>query len=107
MIRANHTTVRPALLHTGLDYLIVTLSALFAITAVSAWVTGEVAGILFRRRLPLVSLGQGGSITLGLTHHWSDPRLAWPPAARASLPGPAGFAVTAAIMFIGAAVAFW
>ncbi|HEY1914356.1 MAG TPA: TraM recognition domain-containing protein [Streptosporangiaceae bacterium] len=107
MIRANHTTVRPALLHTGLDYLIAVLAALFGTIAAGAWVTGEVAGILFRQRVPEVSPGQMGSIAVALTHHWNNPRLAWAPTARASLPGPAGFAVTAVVMLAGLVVAGW
>jgi type IV secretory pathway TraG/TraD family ATPase VirD4 len=105
--RANHTTARPALLDTAHDYLIALLAALAAIAVGGTWATGQLAGVLFRRTWPPVSPGQGLSIALTLAHHWSDPRQAWPAAARSSLPGPAGFVIAATIMLATLTVAIW
>src|SRR5262249_19339051 len=65
------------------------------------WVTGQLAGLLFHATWPSVGVGQGVGIAVRLPHHLSDPRQAWPEAARADLPGPAGFAVTALLVLVG------
>ena len=74
----------------------------------AAWVTGQLAGLLFRQAWPPVTPAQAFSAALALPHHWADPRLAWPTAARSSLPGAPGFAVAGgfvALLLCGAVAA--
>ena len=103
----NHTYARLPVLHTAHDYLIALLAAVAAIAVGGTWATGQLAGMLFHQTWPPVSPGRGLSIALTLMHHWSDPKQAWPPAARPALPGPAGFAVTSVIMLAAVAAGIW
>ena len=107
MTRTNHTLARPALLDSAHDYLIATLAAVIALAAAGTWATGQLAGLLFHRTWPPVTPSQGLSAAFALVHHWNDPRQAWPPAARPSLPGPAGFALAGLLMLAAVATTVW
>ncbi len=93
----NHTVARAGMLDGPLDYVIAgVVMAVGAVTA-GTWAVGQLAGVLFRGAWPPVSIGEGLPAAGALPHHWADPRQAWPAAARADLPGPAGFAVAAVV----------
>jgi len=92
-MRADRTVARPGLLDSSYDYVIAALVAVVIVLMLDAWVTGQLAGLLFRQAWPPVTPAQAFSAALALPHHWADPRLAWPAAARSSLPGAPGFAV--------------
>jgi type IV secretion system protein VirD4 len=55
------------------------------------WLWGGVAGALFGSGWPRVGVGQLLGVLIRLPARVSDPASAWPAAARASLPGAAGF----------------
>ncbi len=55
------------------------------------WLWGGVAGALFGSGWPRVGVGQLLGVLIRLPTRVSDPASAWPAAARASLPGAAGF----------------
>ena len=88
VMRADRTVARPGLLDSSYDYVIAALVAVVIVLMLDAWVTGQLAGLLFRQAWPPVTPAQAFSAALALPHHWADPRLAWPAAARSSLPAP-------------------
>jgi type IV secretion system protein VirD4 len=92
-MRADRTVARPGLLDSSYDYVIAALVAVVIVLMLDAWGTGQLAGLLFRQAWPPVTPPQAFSAAFALPHHWADPRLAWPAAARSSLPGAPGFAV--------------
>jgi type IV secretory pathway TraG/TraD family ATPase VirD4 len=51
------------------------------------WAAGQVAGRIAAGRWPPVPLVSTASVLARLPGHWTDPRLAWPAAARSDLPG--------------------
>jgi type IV secretion system protein VirD4 len=93
----NRTIARPGVLDSPGEYLLVTLLAVLAAVMTATWITGQLAGLLFRQAWPPASITSALSIVMRLPGHLSDPRLAWPAQARAALPGPAGFALAAAL----------
>ena len=109
MPAANNSTVarRPLLDGPG-DYLIVLLILVVVAATVGTWATGQLAGLLTHAAWPPVSFGAAFAIAQQLPHHLGNPKLAWPTAARADLPGPVGFA-TAAVLVLAAmaTLAFW
>ena len=94
---ADRTIARPGVLDSPADYVIAALVATAAAVTAGTWVTGQLAGLIFRHTWPPVSIGQSLAIAGRLAGHLADPRMAWPPAARPSLPGPAGFAAAAVL----------
>jgi type IV secretion system protein VirD4 len=78
---------------------IVAAAALAAIL-VSVWLIGGLADLLFGGGWSAVPASEVAMTALRLPSHLDDPRQAWPPAARAALPGPAGF-YTSAALFAG------
>jgi type IV secretory pathway TraG/TraD family ATPase VirD4 len=94
---AGRTAARPGVLDTPGEYLIAGLLALAVIAVTGTWVTGQLAGLLFRQDWPPVTPGQALTVVTRLPGHLADPRAAWPPAARGRLPGPAAFAAAALI----------
>jgi type IV secretion system protein VirD4 len=60
-----------------------------AIVAASAlcWLGAQAASLIFGGGPMRVSMAAGGNALLGLPTHWAEPRLAWPPSARSTLPG--------------------
>src|SRR5690242_15216153 len=97
----DRTVVHHRFLTTPGDYALVALIAAAAGITVGVWVTGQLAGLLFHAAWPPVGVGQGMGIAARLPHHLSDPRQAWPEAARSDLPGPVGFAVAALLVLVG------
>src|SRR5690242_6253616 len=100
----DRTVVHHRFLTTPGDYALVALITAVAAITVGVWITGQLAGLLFHAAWPPVGVGQGLGIAVRLPHHLSDPRQAWPEAARADLPGPAGFAVAALLVLAGSVV---
>jgi len=98
---AGRTIARPGVLDSPADYVIAALATAAAAVTAGTWVTGQLAGLLFRQTWPPVSVGQSLSIAGRLAGHLADPRMAWPAAARSSLPGPAGFAIAAVLTAAG------
>lgn len=106
-MRADRTVARPGMLDSSYDYAIAALVVLVTVLMLGAWATGQLAGLLFRQAWPPVTAGQALPAALAVPRHWADPRLAWPVAARNSLPGAPGFAVAGALIvfLLGGAVA--
>jgi len=98
---ADRTIARPGVLDSPADYVIAAVATAAAAVTAGTWVTGQLAGLLFRQTWPPVSIGQSLSIAGRLARHLADPRMAWPSAARSSLPGPAGFAIAAVLTAAG------
>ena len=98
MTRADRTVARSGMLDSPYDYAIAALVVLVTVLMLGAWATGQLAGLLFRQAWPPVNPGEALSAALALPHHWADPRLAWPAAARTSLPGAPAFAATGSVI---------
>lgn len=62
------------------------------------WLTAGLAGLLLGAGWPGGGLGQSGLVLRHLPANLADPRRAWPVAAQAGLPGPAGFYTVAAVL---------
>jgi type IV secretion system protein VirD4 len=97
---------RPVSSSPGELVFIAVLGAAAAVIA-GTWVTGQLAGLLFRHAWPPAGIGQAPQITFAVLGHLHDPALAWPARARPALPGPAGFAVAAAAVTAVAGAAAW
>lgn len=79
------------------DVALIGVITIVLIVTVDAYLTGQIAGLLFHLTWPHVGLGQAGAVIKALPKHWGDPKQAWPAPARAALPGPAGFAIAAVL----------
>ena len=79
------------------DAALIGVIAVVLIVTIDVYLTGQIAGLLFRLAWPRIGLGQAGAVIKALPKHWGDPKQAWPAAARPALPGPAGFAVAAVL----------
>ena len=79
--------------------LLVALGILLGV-GVLVWMWAGVAGALFGSGWPRQSADELAGVLGRLPDHLADPRLAWPAAARAGLPSPAGF--YAALALLGA-----
>ena len=62
-----------------------------AALAAAVWLWGGLAGLMFGRGWPHVAAGQLPSVMVRLPARLAEPAAAWPPGARALLPGAAGF----------------
>ncbi len=102
-MRANHTVARPGTPDSAYDYLIAAFIAAAVVITAGTWLTGQLAGLLFRGTWPAVTPGQSLAAAAALNHHWTDPRQAWPAAARPALPGLPGFAVASALVLTATA----
>ena len=105
---ANTTVARRGIIDSGQDALI--LIGIFAIAGITGgvWLTGQLAGLLFAWSWPDVSFTDGFEAAVHLPGHWGDPRQAWPEGARAELPGPIGFYISALLVFgVIGSVAVW
>lgn len=69
------------------------LAGLFA-AAVVVWGAGQLAAWTTSGRWIDLGVSQMPRVMVGLADHWRDPAGAWPPAARAQLPGPVGMYLT-------------
>ena len=83
----------------GSDVACAALIGGFGIVGIGTWLTGQLAGLMFRLAWPSVPLDQTFTIAFALPHHWGDPRLAWPATARHQLPGPNGTYTAAVLVF--------
>jgi type IV secretion system protein VirD4 len=99
----NVTRVGGATFGNGSDAVFAGLLALIVFLTVGTWLSGQVAGLLFRFTWPHVPFGDAFSIVAHLPRHWGDPRLAWPAEVRRQLPGPVGF-YTATLVVLAAMV---
>ena len=104
-MRGNHTITPPAPLDGPHDYLIASLILVITLAGGGAWVTGQLAGLVFHGAWPPVSFGQALAAAVALPRHWRDPRQAWPAAARPDLPGLTGFAAAGGLVLAALAAA--
>jgi len=72
-----------------------------AAAGVLAWLTGQLAGLLFGHTWLHLSVGDVAAILWRLPGTLSNPKLAWPADARAELPGPVGMYLSAVIVVGG------
>lgn len=77
------------------------LAAIAATALAAIWLTGALAGLAFGGGWTSIGIGELMVTALDLPSHLGDPRAAWPRAARASLPGAAGFYASAALILAG------
>ena len=63
------------------------------------WLTGQIAGLLFRFTWPDASLDDMAQILPSLSGNFDDPARAWPEAVADELPGPVGFYIAALFVF--------
>lgn len=90
---------RRPILDEPIDYLIAALIVAAVGAGLTLYMTGQLAGLLFDWTWPHVTIGQTLQIAKALPRNWGDPKQAWPMAARADLPGRAGF-MTAAVLVL-------
>ena len=81
--------------------------AMVASGAAGVWLWAALASAVFGSGWPHLSLTTLVEALKGLPRHAADPRMAFPPAVRAGMPGPAGFYTVLAVLLAaaGAAVA--
>ncbi len=104
-MRGNHTITRAGAFDTGYDYAFAFLGVVLVVVGGGVWLTGEVAGLLFRGVLPHATFVQALGAAVALPQHLGDPRQAWPASARGGMPGLAGFAIAAVLVAAVLAVA--
>lgn len=104
MMHGNRTTTRAGVLGTGYDYALAFLGVLVVGVGGGVWLTGELAGLLFRGVLPHATFVQALDAAVALPSHLGDPRQAWPALARSGMPGLAGFAVASVLVVAALAV---
>ena len=90
----------------GHDAIALWIAAAAATLGLVVWCTGEFAALVFSRERLGTPLADIPAILWRLPGAWADPRTAWPPTLRASLPGPtAWWASAAAVLVVPAATA--
>lgn len=94
----NTTRLRGGGLTSGSDYAIIAIIGVAGFAMVGTWLTGQVAGLLFKFTWPDVSIGDAFTIAVALPKHPADPRLAWPAHTQAQLPGPVGLYAAMALV---------
>src|SRR6266571_2821333 len=75
-----------------------TLTAAVFVWCSLLWLLGEAAAVVFAHRVMHIGVLDMASVSYHLSTHWSDPAQAWPPEARAQLPGPVGFYLVSAVV---------
>jgi type IV secretion system protein VirD4 len=90
---------------TGSDRALLAVIAIGGSLAAGIWIWGGLAGSLFGRGWPAVSLSESAQVLQRLPSRLSRPNWAWPPAQRHLLPGTAGLYLTLAGIVGGAAMA--
>lgn len=70
--------------------------------AVVCWLGAQLAAITFGGGELPVGLGASAHAVLALPRHLADPNRAWPPLARARLPGPVAYWVCTVLVFVAA-----
>ncbi|WP_020525231.1 type IV secretory system conjugative DNA transfer family protein [Catelliglobosispora koreensis] len=104
---ANTTRVGGGTIATGSDALLIAIIGLAGFLSIGTWLSGQLAGLLFRASWPDTGFGDAFTIAFALPQHLADPKMAWPAAARSDLPGPAGFYIAMLLilaLFVAAAV---
>lgn len=81
------------ILESTTDVILLFSLTIIAVISTGAWLTGQLAALLFRGDWPPVSIGQSLTAAWRLPADVRDPRQAWPASVRPELPGPAGFLV--------------
>lgn len=64
---------------------------LIGLAGVVCWCGAQLSAVVFGHGAMSANVAQGGPALVTLTHHWSEPSAAWPPDARATLPGPIAY----------------
>ncbi|MFF5230271.1 type IV secretory system conjugative DNA transfer family protein [Dactylosporangium sp. NPDC000521] len=75
----------------GSDLALAGLLGVVGFASIGIWLSGQVAGLVFRFTWPDSTIGDAFTIVFAIPKHLADPRLAWPVQAQQQLPGPAGF----------------
>lgn len=96
-MRGNQTYTRASFGDSASDLVLVAALGIVAVIGAGAWLTGQIAALLFYQRWIPVSFPAAVQAAFALPRHFGDPRQAWPAPDRSDLPGAAGFAVAAAI----------
>jgi type IV secretion system protein VirD4 len=86
--------------HRGDDLLFMIAVAILGVLSVSNWMVGNLAAILGRERMLHASIGDALTAAVHLPKHAGNPKLAWPPAEAAKLPGPVVYWASAAIVLV-------
>jgi type IV secretion system protein VirD4 len=86
---------------TASDGVLVALFGSIVAFAVLVWLWGGVAGVVFGGGWPRIGGGELAGTLVRLPGHLKDPARAWPPTARAQLPGPLGFYAALALVVSG------
>jgi hypothetical protein len=102
---ANTTRVGGATIATGSDAMLLTVIGVSGFVSLGTWLSGQLAGLLFRFTWPDAGFGDAFTIAFALPRHLGDPRMAWPEPARQDLPGPAGFYVAMLLVLASFAAA--
>lgn len=95
MARGNQVVARSLVTDSASGLVLVVVLTVVAVAGAGTWLTGQLAALLFRARWPVVSFPAAVQAAIRLPRHLSDPREAWPAAARPDLPSLPGFAVAA------------
>jgi type IV secretion system protein VirD4 len=94
----NTTRLRGGGLASGSDYAIIVLIGAAGLVSIGTWLSGQVAGLLFRFTWPNASIADAFTIAIALPRCLDDPRLAWPAHAQEQLPGPVGLYTAMALV---------
>jgi hypothetical protein len=99
-------SVRPSPNHRDIfespaDLILLCSLTLVAAISTGAWLTGQLAALLFRGDWPPVSIGQSLAAAWRLPGDVRDPKMAWPAGVRPDLPGATGFLVAGILATLG------
>lgn len=99
-MRRNHTVAGTHLASSPGEFACLVAVVASAISMMLVWLTGQLAGLLFKHAWPPVGFGAAAGAVMRIPVHLADPRQAFPPAARPDLPGLAGFAIAFAVVLV-------
>jgi type IV secretion system protein VirD4 len=91
--------------HHGLELALAAVLGALAAFGALVWSATGLAAVLSGTGWPRLSASAVASALMRLPTHLSDPRLAWPSAVRAQIPGPAAFYPAVALVLAGLAAA--
>src|SRR5487761_328916 len=72
----------------GKDLALAAATVTVIVPGLLLYVSGGIGALLVHHRWPHMSVSQAVGLTFNVAHHLGDPRLGWPKAARALVPGP-------------------